>query len=75
MASYQQQMLKFHQQVRATYEAGLAKTRKKIEMYKRDLKSGGLDDNDKAFLEVTISQLEDQVKTYKELIAQTRRKK
>lgn len=75
MASYQQQMVKFHQQVRATSEAWLAKTKKRIEIYKTDLKSQGLDDNDKEFLKVSIGLLEDEVKTYKELIAQTRRKK
>jgi hypothetical protein len=75
MASYQQQMVKFHQQVRATSEVWLAKTKKRIEIYKADLKKQGLDDNDKDFLKVSISLLEDEVKTYKELIAQTHRKK
>jgi len=75
MASYQQQMVKFHQQVRATSEVWLAKTKRRIEIYKADLKKQGLDDNDKDFLKVSISLLEDEVKTYKELIAQTRRKK
>ncbi len=75
MASYQQQMLKLHQQVRATSEAWLAKTKKIIEIYKTDLKSQGLDDYDKEFLKVSISQLEERIKTYEELIAQTHRKK
>ena len=75
MASYQQQMLKFQQQVRATSKAGLEKTKKRIEIYRGDLKSQRLDDNDKEFLKVSINLLEDEVKTYKELIAQTRRKK
>ena len=75
MATYQQQMLKFHQQVRTAQEELLAKTKKKIEMFKRDLKAKGLDDNDKVFLEANISKLENDVRIYKELIAQTRRKK
>ena len=75
MASYQQQMLKFRQQVRATSEVWLAKTKKLIAVYKSDLKSPELDNNDKEFLRASISQLEDRARTYKELIARTSRRK
>ena len=75
MASYQQQMLKFRQQVRATSEVWLAKTKKLIAIYKTDLKSPGLDNNDKEFLKASISQLEDRARTYQELIARTSRRK
>jgi hypothetical protein len=74
MATYRQQMLNFHQQVRSTSEVWLAKTKRLIEIYKTALRSQGLDDNDKEFLKASISQLEHRIKTYKELIAQTRRK-
>jgi hypothetical protein len=71
MASYQQQMFTFHQQVRTTSEVWLAKTYRLIAIYKTDVKSPGLDNNDKEFLRASISQLEDKVRTYKELITQT----
>jgi hypothetical protein len=74
MPSYAQQMIVFQRQVRTTSEVWLAKIRKKIESCKSKLKSPELDEDDKAFLEVYLSQLEREVKTYKELIAQTRRK-
>jgi hypothetical protein len=75
MASYQQQMLKFRQQVRATSEVWLTKTKKLMAVYKSDLKSPELDNNDKEFLRASISQLEDRARTYKELIARTSRRK
>ena len=75
MASYQQQMLKFRQQVRATSEVWLAKTKKLVAIYRTDLKSPELDNNDKEFLRASISQLEDRARTYKELIARTSRRK
>ena len=56
-------------------ESGVRENKKRIEIYRGDLKSQRLDDYDKEFLKVRINLLEDEVKTYKELIAQTRRKK
>ena len=68
MPSFQQQVLVFQRQVRAEYEAELDKK-------KKSLKSDSLGKDDKEFLEITVSELESQVKTFKELIAQTRRRK
>ena len=75
MPSFQQQVLVFQRQVRGVYEAGLDKTKRKLELFKKSLKSDSLGKDDKEFLEITVSELESQVKTFKELIAQTRRRK
>ncbi len=75
MSSFEQQVLLFQRQVRATSKVGLVKTKRKLEIAKKALKSDSLDDDYKEFLEVTVSQLESEIKHYEELIAQTRRHK
>jgi len=64
----------FPQQVLAMHRQGLAKEKKKLDFYRKSLKSKRLDAHQRAFLKITVRQLERLVETYKELIAEARSK-
>ena len=68
------EVARFQVQVVRAFKSGLAKAQKKVQLYERMLKSGGMDESQKESLKISISMHKHEVSVYKELLASALRK-